>query len=552
MFVPSVAKEITSASVLVDMALLYALCHRMHHQHLPFPQQRHGWVSNIETAELVLFATEELIGSIEQQGDDLRASVFGVVVPPEFETFSGQPYELYSPNGLTPFAVSPITGKDWSTIQSIAILTPYPEPSLTTLLAEAGPETSDDSERPKQSGSRPRLRLGTVALQPTTECNLGCDYCYLPPEDLASRNKMDQSIVSGLAQELEAVAEDSPSSEWTLSLVLHAGEPLMAGLKHLKETHYEPLERLRLAKRIQHDLQTNGTLITAKACELFQRYDVGLGVSIDGPQWANDRRHTPSGKETFTRTMRGIECLTDHELPFSAIGVVSLASIPIIVDRMDEYLQFFNDIGANEVGFSIEEQEGSHNVIVDGTATAKIQQFWDTLYAAWEQSSFRPRIRDFDRVLGYLSSPPVEQWPQPIDLLTTVSFDGNVTVLSPELARQPAPQYNNFVVGKLGEASLGDILTRLLTSRTSMLTEVLAGSLACSNQCDYYEYCGGGQPGNRYFEHGHFGSGAHLTNYCRSSVQEPYVTVTGVRLAAPQAGQQVHVRWGRKTQENKW
>lgn len=551
LFVPHSDNEVVAASLLTDMAVFRALGHHRHHAHLSFSERRHGWGTRVDSLpepgdirrwpHPVLFATEALANSVRQQGGELRASVFGIEITPDYGYMPTQPFEIRTDGAVAKaVAVSLVTGNDWP---EVLVADPYIEPSITTLLTRPRNEAAIT---PDQEGfpGRQRIHLGTIALQPTTECNLHCSYCYLPPEDLKSRNRMAPSIVNTLAEELETAAFDqrSPAEDWQVSLLLHGGEPLMAGLEALETTHYQPFERLRKAGRIRHQIQTNGTLITKRTCDLFATYDVGVGVSIDGPGWVNGHRVTASGQDTYARTMRGIERLTASGRGFSAIAVVSLEDIPTIAGRMDEYLQFFDDIGATDVGFNIEEQEGGHIVPMDDSMAMQVQKFWDTLYAAWEDTGFWPRIRDFGRVLRYLSNKPDDQWPPSIDLLPTISFDGVVTAFSPELARYNAPQYGNFVVGQLGKISLGDMLTKLLTTPNSMLTELMAGNRACCRECGYFNYCGGGQASNRYFEHGHFGPGAHLTNYCRSSMQKPYTAVTGIPLRSPRPGSRVYIQ----------
>ncbi|MGW7453893.1 hypothetical protein [Streptomyces sp. NPDC054787] len=40
---------------------------------------------------------------------------------------------------------------------------------------------------------------------------------------------------------------------------------------------------------VRFELQTNGTLLTEPWLDLFERYEVVVGVSLDGPPTANDR-----------------------------------------------------------------------------------------------------------------------------------------------------------------------------------------------------------------------------------------------------------------------
>ncbi|WP_433259568.1 radical SAM protein (plasmid) [Streptosporangium sp. CA-135522] len=68
---------------------------------------------------------------------------------------------------------------------------------------------------------------------------------------------------------------------------------------------------------IQHSVQTNATLIDDEWCDLLARYQVRVGVSIDGPAALNARRVDLRGRPAFDRIVRNIRRLHDHGIRFS-------------------------------------------------------------------------------------------------------------------------------------------------------------------------------------------------------------------------------------------
>ena len=51
--------------------------------------------------------------------------------------------------------------------------------------------------------------------------------------------------------------------------------------------------------RVVHSFQTNATLITDEWCDLFERWQVSIGVSVDGPRELHDaQRVTRKGQGT--------------------------------------------------------------------------------------------------------------------------------------------------------------------------------------------------------------------------------------------------------------
>lgn len=327
---------------------------------------------------------------------------------------------------------------------------------------------------------------------------------------------MDPEIPRQLASDLDSY----PSGE-EIEIRWHAGEPLSVGVEHFTKL-LEPFEDLRRAGRLRHRLQTNATLISDAWCDLFRHYDVGVGVSIDGPRWANRERRTLSGAETFERATAGIGRLRDAGLTFAVIAVVTTANIPTIVERMDAYFAFFQALGPDEVGFNIEEREGVN--IPPPAGRGPIRAFWEALLGAWLDAAGSPRVREFDRVLDFARASLDGRYAElPVDPMPTITHRGEVVLLSPELAGFRDERYSDFVVGRLSEDSLTTALARGLDA--SYVKEHLEGTQRCRDVCVYFDFCRGGPASNRYFEHKDFLT--NETDFCRHSRQAPFEVLVG-------------------------
>jgi uncharacterized protein len=352
----------------------------------------------------------------------------------------------------------------------------------------------------------------TVVLQPTPLCNMRCAYCYLP--DLSDGRRMDPLIPRQIAADIATY----PANR-VIEIRWHAGEPLTLGVEGLAQL-LAPFERLRRAGRVRHSLQTNATLLTPEWCELLLHHGIDVGVSIDGPRWANRQRRTLSGAETFDRAMAGIDLLRSYGVPFSSIAVVSPANIPQIVDRATDYLAFFRRIGAHQVGFNIEETEGRHRAPTPDPG--QVRAFWQAVFDAWLQAGGVPRVRDFSRVLEFAEASLNGLWRRARpDLFPTVKCDGAVVLLSPELAGYRDERYDDFEVGNVRDEPLSAMLRR--GPLLGHVQEYLVGTATCRTNCRYFDYCVGGQASNRYFEHGNLRT--NETKYCRNSCQEPFDVV---------------------------
>ncbi len=134
-------------------------------------------------------------------------------------------------------------------------------------------------------------------------CNLYCRYCYQNPQK--TQNKSNSSTSS---YDLDLIKESLSRTKGTF--VLFGGEPLLMPLNDLEE-----LFSWGFQKNGKNSIQTNGTLITPQHITLFKKYNVAVGISIDGPQECNDVRWVGSLEKTraMTAKIEKIISLLCHE-----------------------------------------------------------------------------------------------------------------------------------------------------------------------------------------------------------------------------------------------
>lgn len=347
----------------------------------------------------------------------------------------------------------------------------------------------------------------TVVVQPTTWCNLDCRYCYLPFRKL--KHQMSPETAKALALAVGQLDD----SGCPIGIVWHGGEPLAVGRQNFRAL-LAPFEELRHAGRIQHYVQTNATLITGAWCELLAEYDVRVGVSIDGPAALNAERVDLRGKPAFDRILHGISTLREHGVPFSVISVVGTLGIAMA----EELLEFLGSLGARSVGFNIEEIEGV-NTDREPPSAAQAEDFWLRVLTWTGQRPDASEVREVARLADYLRlirSGHRADWSRRLlDPIPTVSWKGDVVLLSPELADTAAPDYEDFTAGNILEQPLAEILRG--AHRLPYVRDFLTGLDRCEAECAFFDFCRGAQAANRYFENGSLKSTE--TNYCRVSRQ---------------------------------
>ncbi|WP_198545751.1 cyclophane-forming radical SAM peptide maturase AmcB [Actinacidiphila yeochonensis] len=298
-----------------------------------------------------------------------------------------------------------------------------------------------------------------------------------------------------------------------IGVVWHGGEPLAVGQQRFAAL-LAPFEGLRHAGRVHHYVQTNATLLTETWCELLAAYDVRVGVSIDGPAALNAERVDLRGKPAFDRILRGITRAREHGIPFSVISVVGTLGIT----RPEELMEFLTALGGHSVGFNIEEIEGA-NTDRQPPAPAQAEEFWRRILTWSREHPGSPTVREVERLADYLQlirSGRRAEWDRRrLDPIPTVSWKGDVVLLSPELADTREPAYGDFLAGNILNQPLADILRD--AHRLDYVRDFLTGLDRCQAQCEFFDFCRGAQAANRYFESGSLTTTE--TDYCRVSRQ---------------------------------
>lgn len=353
--------------------------------------------------------------------------------------------------------------------------------------------------------------LELLVLQPTPFCNLDCRYCYLP-----DRNNLEIMSQVVLEQAVHQVfSADLPASK--LSLVWHAGEPLVVPIDWYVDAFACVAGYNRQQVALEHHFQTNAVLINERWCEFIKQHDVKVGVSVDGPQQLHDlARRDRKGRGTFERVLAGVFRLQDAGIPFHVICVLTYESL----DHADEICDFFAHLGVMQVGFNIEEIEADHvnsSLQREGTHE-KFKVFFERVLQRIESGSVQFRVREVDAVLMALRSPLFGtlsgNCQNQAGRMLNVDYQGRYSTWSPEMLGAMHPRLGTMVLGSVFDRVFpADVGAR----GNALQNEIDAGVHACRQRCPYFDFCLGGAPANKLGEHGRFD--VTETLYCRLTQQ---------------------------------
>ncbi|MEO3975023.1 FxsB family cyclophane-forming radical SAM/SPASM peptide maturase [Streptomyces sp. CAU 1734] len=172
-----------------------------------------------------------------------------------------------------------------------------------------------------------------------SRCDLACDHCYVyrhPDQSWRGRpvTMSDETFRHTAARIAEhALAHGLPR----VHVVLHGGEPLLAGRERLRGFARRLRTALGGACELDLRMQTNGLRLDEEFCAMLADESIVTGVSLDGDRAANDRhRIRADGSGSHARAVRGIRLLgaPAHRRAFGGLlCTIDVENDPVMVYR---------------------------------------------------------------------------------------------------------------------------------------------------------------------------------------------------------------------------
>ncbi|HEX6471374.1 MAG TPA: FxsB family cyclophane-forming radical SAM/SPASM peptide maturase [Streptosporangiaceae bacterium] len=169
-----------------------------------------------------------------------------------------------------------------------------------------------------------------------SRCDLACDICYVYQHaDQSWRGRPPVMAPETARKTAERIAEHATAHHVPeIQIILHGGEPLLAGVTGLGKIIQEFKAVLETVCRVKLLVQTNGTLLNRRFCDLMRSHGVMVGVSLDGDKEANDRhRRHADGRSSYHQVVRGIDLLrTEYrDLYLGLLCTIDVANDPRVV-----------------------------------------------------------------------------------------------------------------------------------------------------------------------------------------------------------------------------
>ncbi len=317
------------------------------------------------------------------------------------------------------------------------------------------------------------LPISTLYLRITNRCNLKCSYCYILEKNTGEISDSTLSKFIALAEYIQRY------NMWKgLNVKITGGEILLVSLLKL-EYLFSALRKLNISISIN----TNGTLLTLEHVRLFQKYNIGVGISLDGPRDIHNARRSNSF-DAFEAHVWQL-CNTE-KFRHGFICVINEDS----TKRIAEIYDFFKRNKINmrfNLGFPDLRPESWIKAM---TYTA--DQMFEDNFVIWE-SGIREIIQHYldgkkcstdknfkSRWYGNLCDECYQQF-------ITVNWDGNVTTCH----RMPGLlDFEKYIIGNIDRDSPADIL--FSPKRQDLIRQLYKRKEQKCFTCEIYPRCKGG------------------------------------------------------------
>jgi uncharacterized protein len=246
------------------------------------------------------------------------------------------------------------------------------------------------------------LALSQVVLKLHSRCDLACDHCYVyEAADQSWRGRpmvISDEVIEQAGRRIadHAAAHLLPS----VQVVLHGGEPLLAGPIRLRRVVTELRSALHGVSALDLRIHTNGVLLTEDLCELFAEYGVKIGISLDGDQVANDRhRRYADGRSSYDQVLRALKLLSAprfRDLYAGLLCTIDIANDPLVV------FESLMDLRPPRIDFLLPHATWDRPPVRTPGVDSEYADWLIAIFDRWRADSRPVQIRTFDSIMATL------------------------------------------------------------------------------------------------------------------------------------------------------
>lgn len=342
-----------------------------------------------------------------------------------------------------------------------------------------------------------------VIIKPTYACNFRCKYCYLSNDTKSLHRIFDAEFAKNIILQIKDYMQNTRKRR--LTIIWHGGEPLLWGIDNYREI-FAFMEKELVGFDLKNSLQTNLSLINEEYIDLFLRYNVHVGFSLDGIKEIHDSQRVDiNGKGTFGTIMQKVALCREKGLNMGCIVVGSRKHI----GHISELYEF---MCKNQLSFKFNPLfsagEAQNNKDDYAVSTEEYADMAIELFDLWYfDKQHCIKESNFEEIASNLLTGTVS------GCLFGRNCQDNFFAISPNGDVMPCGRFcdielQEYAYGNLHEERLTEILPRVKTSEVYKRAEYIETS-SCK-LCEFFAVCHGGCLHDGFLKSGNFTSKTFL------------------------------------------
>ncbi len=181
----------------------------------------------------------------------------------------------------------------------------------------------------------------------TSDCNLACKYCFIENPNCTKielHNMSDQVAITAIHKYIDYLHQEKVSSAF---LIFYGGEPILNWNAIKRVVEYSSVVS---DIDFQYTIVTNATLLDENKLEFIRRYQINLGVSIDGPKEINDSNRV---FRTLTKSVYDTIIPNISRAMKNGHVCLSITLAPSVVSHKSEILKWLEDSSFDSIGYNL-------------------------------------------------------------------------------------------------------------------------------------------------------------------------------------------------------
>lgn len=252
----------------------------------------------------------------------------------------------------------------------------------------------------------PTLPLRQLVLKVHSRCDLACRHCYIyehADQSWSSRPRViSEETISWTALRLSEHAKDHELA--SVQVILHGGEPLLAGQARLRLICEELRTALHGVCELDLRIHTNGVQLNERHLDLFAAHDVRVGISLDGDRAANDRhRLFTNGRSSYDKVLKALGLLNQDRYRHLFAGILCT------VDVRNDPIAAYDALAAlhpPRIDFLLPHATWDTPPLRPDGALTPYADWLLTIYDRWDFQGRPMPVRLFDSVISTLGGGP--------------------------------------------------------------------------------------------------------------------------------------------------